>query len=398
MSQQLINRSRDLSRLRAEGYEVAVRGGHLLLGHVPYITTTRSVDYGTLVSTLELAGDVTARPGTHVAMFVGSTPCDQNGQALSKIINSSKHKPLAPGLDIDHTFSSKPESGYVDYYDKMTTYANILSGPAQALDPTATAKTFLVPESEGEESVFKYVDTASSRAGIEMASAKLAGEVVAIVGLGGTGSYILDLIAKTPVREIHLYDGDRFSQHNAFRSPGAPSVETLRKARRKVDYLLDVYANMRRGIFGHDHLGPDSVGELANMDFVFIAVDNGEARKMVVDRLLEDRVPFVDVGMGVFEDNACLSGQIRVTTAEGEDWENVRVHIPQGSQDGRDDYSRNIQVAELNALNAALAVVKWKKTVGYYADLECEHHTVYQIDGNFLINEIKNHPLEGCST
>ena len=40
-------------------------------------------------------------------------------------------------------------------------------------------------------------------------------------------------------------------------------------------------------------------------------------------------------------------------------------------------YSHNIQIAELNALNAALAVIKWKKLAGFYVDLEGEHFTVY---------------------
>ena len=41
----------------------------------------------------------------------------------------------------------------------------------------------------------------------------------------------------------------------------------------------------------------------------------------------------------------------------------------------------------MNALNAALAVIKWKKTRGFYADLEKEHHTVYGVSTNVLTNE-----------
>ena len=36
------------------------------------------------------------------------------------------------------------------------------------------------------------------------------------------------------------------------------------------------------------------------------------------------------------------------------------------------EYERNAQLAELNALNAALAVIKWKKIRGVYNDLERE--------------------------
>jgi hypothetical protein len=54
-----------------------------------------------------------------------------------------------------------------------------------------------------------------------------------------------------------------------------------------------------------------------------------------------------------------------------------------------EDYDRNIQIADLNALNAALAVIKWKKMFGFYRDLEREHFTAYAIDTNTLINEDK---------
>lgn len=35
-----------------------------------------------------------------------------------------------------------------------------------------------------------------------------------------------------------------------------------------------------------------------------------------------------------------------------------------------DDYDYNIQIADLNALNAALTVIKWKKLWGFYLDLD----------------------------
>ena len=52
-----------------------------------------------------------------------------------------------------------------------------------------------------------------------------------------------------------------------------------------------------------------------------------------------------------------------------------------------DAYSTNIQIAELNMFNAALAVIEWKKLVGFYADFEHEHHTTYSIDGSLLIHD-----------
>ena len=60
--------------------------------------------------------------------------------------------------------------------------------------------------------------------------------------------------------------------------------------------------------------------------------------------------------------------------------------LPLSDIDVDNDYSRNIQVAELNALNAALAVIKWKKFLGFYIDIEQEHSSYYQIDGNHIVN------------
>jgi hypothetical protein len=65
----------------------------------------------------------------------------------------------------------------------------------------------------------------------------------------------------------------------------------------------------------------------------------------------------------------------------------AKQRIPLSKVDDGNEYDRNIQTAELNALNAALAVIKWKKLCGFYIDLEKEHHSTYSIDGNEMTNE-----------
>ena len=87
------------------------------------------------------------------------------------------------------------------------------------------------------------------------------------------------------------------------------------------------------------------------------------------------------------EADGSLLGQLRVTASTTQVRSHVHSTVPFSDGDGEDDYSRNIQIADLNALNAALAVIKWKKLMGFYVDLENEHSSYYQIDGNHLINE-----------
>lgn len=201
---------------------------------------------------------------------------------------------------------------------------------------------------------------------------------------------MLDLVAKTPVGEIHLHDGDRFLQHNAFRSPGAPSRELLEQAPNKATYFQSIYKNMRRGIIAHDeHVTAGNVGELGEMDFVFLTLDHGPSRKLIVDALEKWDVPFIDVGMGIYETEGSLGGLVRVTVSTPEQREHVhrRDRIPFGEADEENDYRQNIQIADLNALNATLAVLKWKRLLGFYVDLEREHNGIYEVDGNSIINE-----------
>ena len=388
MSQRIITASGDLGRLQQDGYDFELLpSGHLVLGHVPYVTPQREVAYGRLVTSLEMAGDVTVRPSDHVVFFAGDTPCDREGRPLTSIINSSARQQLAPGLEVDHTFSSKPPHGYGDYFEKMTTYVSLLAGPAQALDPDATAQTYPVVVPGDVPTVFRYLDTATGRAEVADLAERLAQPRVAIAGLGGTGAYILDLVAKTPVPEIHLFDGDTFMQHNAFRAPGAASVEELAARANKAERLAEIYDRMRTGIVAHPYpVDEHTVAELEEMSFVFVAIDDGPAKRRIMDRLQAVGIAFIDVGMGVWRAEDGLGGSLRVTTstpqhrAAGE-------RIAVAAAGAGDEYDTNIQIADLNALNAALAVIRWKKLCGFYADLEHEHHAVYEIDGNAMVNE-----------
>ncbi len=387
MSRRLISRSSDLKRLEDEGYEVAVRGAHLLVGHVPYRNADGVVAFGTLVSTLELAGDVTVKPSDHVAHFIGGVPHGGDGAPLSKILHTVGQQTLGADLVSDCSFSSKPlgGAGYANYHQKMTTYARMISDPARTLDGDVSACTFPVIRDQDEESVFNYIDTASSRAGIAALTERLKVSKVAIVGLGGTGSYILDFLAKTPIGELHLFDEDDFLQHNAFRSPGAPSIQELEEHLKKVEHFARLYSKMRRGIVAHPYnIVEENVEELRAFDFVFLTAESSEAKALIPGKLIEFGVPFVDVGMGLYEAGA-LGGILRATTITPERSGHAGTRISSGG--GVDDpYAQNIQIVELNALNAALAVIKWKKLLGFYRDEEAEHNTLYVIGGNTLIN------------
>lgn len=385
MSNSPIDRNPDLQRLVAEGYEVEVVASHLVVRNVPFVDKDAQVRRGSIVS--ELA-EASRTPGTHVIMFAGGVPCDKNGKVLDRVVIGTDKNPIAPDLVIDCTCSAKPPEGYPDYYKKIVSYVGIFQNEAQAIDKSATARTWRVTKNEDPDSPFEYVDSASSRAGITYASRKLKLDNVAIIGLGGTGSYVLDLLAKTPIAKIHLFDGDKYGQHNAFRTPGAPSLEHLKTIPFKVDHWAGIYSNMHCGIVPHAvSLAAENVGLLKDMGFVFVCADAGSNKGAIFAELEKAGIPFIDTGIGLDLIDDTLHGMLTVTLSTPE----KRDHVPRRvsmSGDGHENiYAKNIQVADLNMLNAALAVVRYKKYLEFYEDRRHEHFINYIIGGNTLISE-----------
>jgi hypothetical protein len=393
MSHRPFDLSPDLKQLQDEGYHVQIKNGFLIMHDVPYVTSAQAIKRGFLAAPLLLANDKTQPPDSHTMHFGGEFPCDQQGRPIERIRNNDSPVKIDDNLVADRTFSAKPQptGRYDNYHEKFVTYAEILSGPARRLDAAATAKTFPVVRAEEGDEIFNYLDTASSRAQITTISNKLRIKRVAIVGLGGTGGYVLDLIAKTPIGEIHLFDGDTFFQHNAFRAPGAASAADLQEKLPKVVYFERIYARMRRGFVPHvEYLTAANVEALRDFEFVFLCME-GADKPAVVKALETFDIPFIDVGMGLYVSDSSLGGILRVTTSTSAKRDHVwtKKRIPFADNADRNEYSQNIQIADLNALNAALAVARWKRLRGFYLDQEQEHFSTYTIGGNDIANEDK---------
>lgn len=383
MSAAVISLNPDLKRLQDEGYELEVRDGYAIVYNVPYVDAAKTVQRGTLVSPLNMSGDRVRYDGNHIIYFQGTKPYHKSGNPMNAVYNSPCSKTLA-GIPVEMMFSNKPATGYKDYYEKFIRYIELLSAEAKAMDSTVTAATYRKVVS-CNDSIFAYADTNSSRAAISDVSDKLRKQKVGIIGLGGTGSYLLDQIAKTPVSEIHLYDGDVFCQHNAFRAPGAPVKSLFEQQPCKTDYFCSIYGNMHCHIFSHPYnLYEENVGELATLDFVFLAMDSGDAKRVIVDFLREHNISFIDTGIDITRVESSLAGMTRATLSIMGDTQTADQHISYNEAD-KDLYQSNVQTADLNALCAISAVILWKKHLGFYRDDIRKENCLYSTgDGEFV--------------
>lgn len=363
--------SPDLARLIAAGYELELTGdGYLLVHNVPYLDEHRAVQRGLVVTKLELNGDVTVNPvNQHVAYFIGATPYRWNGERLTPLTETNLT--LADGRVAHFQMSLKSPTGgdYPDYFAKVENHVQNLESEAQQVDSAATARTGGPCTINNDSWPFEYADTASGRAGIGAINGRLSGQRIAIVGLGGTGSYVLDLVAKCPVAEIHLYDKDVFSSHTAFRAPGAASLDEVRRGRPKVELYAETYSRMKRKVVPHPyHIDGGNAAELKDFDFVFLAMEGGATKLAIVDALEAMDKPFVNASLGVKKpgNGEHLQAVVEINGSTAGHRQSLREKVDFGELEADDPYTENIQVADLNAINAAMAVLWWKKWAGVY--------------------------------
>ncbi|EGR2703828.1 ThiF family adenylyltransferase [Vibrio parahaemolyticus] len=386
MSTKLIDRNPSLLRLIDEGYDVEIVHQHLLIHSIPYLNSEGTVELGVLACSYTGMGDQDSVPKDHTMWFQANKPFMSSGQEMTHVVNHSRPMQLFQGFTAQHFLSNKANGqAFTNFYDKVVHYHTLFVSEARTVDPNADARTGRVHRERDCKSVFQYPDTASSRVGITALSQKFQGDKIAIVGLGGTGSYILDQLAKTPVSSILLCDGDILEPHNAFRSPGAIAFEVLEKKPKKVEYYQSLYSQMHKNIeIVDEFITTENVSLLKDCDFVFLSVDSGSARKLLTDYLVEVGIAFIDVGLGIERlelegGDAVLRGSCRVTLATQEKHDHLSKYLVFTDDDPDEAlYKSNIQVADMNGMNAMLAVGLWKQYKSFYQG-ECNnpHNMVY---------------------
>ena len=380
MSNSPIDRSPDLKALTESGYPLELRGAYLVVKGVPYLDNAAGrLARADMVMSIEFREGTATPPGDHTVWWTGTAPFRTDGTSMEEYLSCGawpKGHDLGERLTAHMRWSRKPVANgktraYVDYEEKVTTYVAEVARQAEIRRPGVleAAKTGEAPTMV-LKSRFKYIDTNTYRYGLKGIEQRIENETVAIVGVGGTGSYLMDILAKTNVRELHLFDSDVLKQHNAFRMCGAPRIEELGGSCTKVDWYRRTYSSIReQGIFVHsDELTGDSRDTLAKFTTVFIAVDDLNVRRGIQATCNELGVYHVSVGIGVEvegESNDQLGGNVKVETA----FRSRYPRPPQAAPDDRQNQAYGmVQTVELNMLGAALAVVEWKARVGIYRD------------------------------
>lgn len=390
MSENQIDPKPDVQHLVEDGHTVIIDGQYIIIEKVPYVAAGPAVSWGAIISAYDEKDGV---KGDHTVWFTGSIPHNAKGESLQHVLIADTNPAVIAGRQVQCRMSYKSERADTldNFYNKLTHYIRKLHSYVQELDPNVSASGTGTISVRQQKSVFLYPNTSIARAGLDAYEDKLKLSKTAIIGLGGTGSYILDALAKTPVEQIHLYDDDIIDRATVYRMPGALTIEEADKQLYKTDYLKSVYDRMRVGVESHPvRIDQTNLRELKDCKFVFIAVDDGPSRGLIARYLSENGISFIDTGIGVdkVSEATKLLSRVRVSAIDAQ---NISLLDKLPTADDKEEaVYNNIQLAELNALNAMLAIILYKQKIGFYAQEVPVQTLRYNPSFQLLIRDNKN--------
>ncbi|MEW9124116.1 MAG: ThiF family adenylyltransferase [Thermotaleaceae bacterium] len=391
MFQRLVSHNDDIRLLVEKGYAVAFDSNCLIIRDIPYLDNNRALKIGAIVSKLVFIDENRVIQDDHQIYFAGSIPYNLDGSPIANLGGGPLQLVLSEASSdviVQRSFSNKPISTgrFENFFDKIESYVSIISGPAITLY-NVNPYTFRISEQVEADSVFKFNDTLTSRAEISDLSVKFKDDIVAVIGLGGTGAYILDFLVKTPVREIRTFDLDHFYVHNSFRSPGRLVSSELGNLKSEVYYSR--YENFRTGLTSEPKFIDASCNaDLEGVTFAFVCVDKGSSRAEIFDLLISMGIPFIDVGMGLKRKSGSLKGMVRTTYYSTENAQKIREKGFAELVDSHEDmYRTNVQIGELNALNACLAIIRYKQLRGFYFEDISNYHLLFDISDLKIVGE-----------
>lgn len=374
MFHQLVSHNPDLARLVEKGYALGFDSGYLIVRDLPYLDAQGALQTGAIVSKYNsLDGDRIA-PDDHQVFFAGSAPYNIDQTPVGNLGGGPTTLALSSDsadVVVQRSFSNKKIVNgamvpYEDFFEKIGAYVAQICGPA--IDRYGANPLTFRAVHHVEDSVFCFDDTLTSRAEITDLASHLKEDVIAIIGLGGTGAYVLDFLVRTPAKEIRSFDADLYHVHNGYRSPGRVRKSEFDKRKSRVYELR--YKNFRRGlVFKNKFIDASSAAEFEGVTFAFVCVDKGTSRAGIIDLLIELKIPFIDVGMGLYRTGEPIDGIIRTTYFSSDNALAVlNENLVDTADDPNDIYKTNIQIGELNALNAAIAVLRFKQLRDFYFD------------------------------
>jgi hypothetical protein len=130
---------------------------------------------------------------------------------------------------------------------------------------------------------------------------------VGVVGCSGTGSFVIEMLARLGVRQVVLVDPDRVEYRNLNRIVGTTAADAATN-RLKVEVLGEHVARMgldtRVQVVRHELGSVQAIRALAGCDVLFGCMDSHDGRRMLNRLACFYVLPYFDCGVGLKADGA----------------------------------------------------------------------------------------------
>lgn len=128
---------------------------------------------------------------------------------------------------------------------------------------------------------------------------------VGVVGCSGTGSFVIEMLARLGIKKLVLIDPDRVEYRNLNRIIGTTAADAATR-RRKVDVLGEHVARIgldtRVDLVPHELASVAAVRALAGCDVVFGCMDSHDGRRTLNRIACFYLLPYFDCGVGLSAD------------------------------------------------------------------------------------------------
>lgn len=210
---------------------------------------------------------------------------------------------------------------------------------------------------------------------------------VAIVGLGGGGSHIVQQLSHLGIQQFHLFDSDIAEMSNLNRLIGASFTDAANgKLKVQIAQQLGTAINPEATIDTNACKWQLAAQEVRDADVIFGCVDSYAARQDLEATARRYMIPMIDIGMDVFivDDRPHIAGQVILSLPNGPCMkclgflteENLRREADQyGAAGGRP------QVVWANGVLASLAVGVFVDLVTGWSGLAARGE-YFHFDGN----------------
>ena len=251
----------------------------------------------------------------------------------------------------------------------------------------------LTPAPERSDAVVDKIYDRQIRLFGSAGQAQLANAKVAVIGLGGIGSLVVEYLARLGVGHLILIDDDLVEPSNLSRIVGASTSDAIDNiAKTKVAMRLVRQCNEQAEVaLIEDDVAKETVAKkIVNCDYLFLAANSMRARLVINAIVHQYLIPAVQLGSKIRSDSAgtlidIMSANRPLRPGQGCLWCNQLIDSNQLATEAKTDEERKAQaygveepnpsVISLNAISASHAVNDFLLD---YLGIRQERHIYYQ--------------------